>query len=111
MVHNYFGPLGDIPFLPTAKINGSCLFEISGTQLIREFDLQAFSMHSSYNPPECRISEVKDLPPHGLVDARSAITSGIWASGLLYSLIFFLFPLGVRDRLTCVPCLKINGHE
>jgi hypothetical protein len=33
--------------LPAAKINDS--------QLLREFGLRAFSMHSSYNPPKCRI--------------------------------------------------------
>jgi len=41
--------------------------KINGSQLLQEFGLRAFSMHSSYNPSECRISEVRDLPPHVLL--------------------------------------------
>jgi len=54
-------------FLPAAKINGSCWFEINGPQLLWEFGLWAFSMHSSYNPLECFISEVRDLVTRGLL--------------------------------------------
>jgi hypothetical protein len=55
--------------LPRTALGWTLLLatKINGSQLLQEFELQAFSMHSSYNPPECRISEVRDLPPHVLL--------------------------------------------
>jgi hypothetical protein len=43
---------------------------------LREFELQASSMHSYYNPPECRISEVRDMPPRVLLLWTSEIHFG-----------------------------------
>jgi hypothetical protein len=60
---------------PTAKINGS--------QLLQKFELPAFSMHRSYNPPDCFISEVRDLPPCVLLFWMTKIHFGISSSSFL----------------------------
>jgi hypothetical protein len=72
-------------------------------------------MHSSYNPLECRISEVRGLPPHDLLIWTTEIyfeTSGnSCSSALLYKPFGVLSLQSERCSSMCPLVLKINDHE
>jgi len=126
MVLNYFGTLGNsfssASLYKTFRSTKSLKWEIwccvsllmDGLYELRASSLQEFCLFASVFFLKWLSTGVQDLLPHVHFDQQSGSTLALHSFKILgfpYSLSFFLLPPEVRDRLTHVPCLNINGHE
>jgi hypothetical protein len=75
---SYFQSVGSVCMWPLVFDDRDSLWE---------FEFQAFSMHSSYNPPECRIFEVRDLPPRVLLFWMTEIYFGSLGFGIFFCML------------------------